>query len=231
MIDTSAVRIDNADKQPLYVPESLLVRVSARWSHEVINFIPGFEYWKLDARRDYRRPDNVTGHQQRAFDHYWACRMCLLNGKVGLGIGTTECMGICTFGTDKFCGTPPDPTRYGSSYGYPHMKADADLTLPFYDNKFPAVFANHVIEHLSHPWFSINEMLRVCEPGGVVCLVTPDMTFNRRGTIDPTHVYEMSADQFYFEWEKERANMPPHEIIEFNTFDNNFSFNVVMRKS
>lgn len=232
MMDTNTVVIDNTDKAPLGCPEWLLIRLGAKWSHEVIQYVPGFEYWRMHPQvRDYRNPQNRVGHQQRAFDFYWATRLCALNGRIGLGIGTTECIGICTFGTDKFCGVSPDPTRYGDSYGYPHMQVDANNPLPFYDGKFASVFCNHVIEHLDNPWFSIGEMLRVTDSGGVVCIVTPDMTHNRRGTIDPTHTYEFSADQFYAEWQREKSSLPAHELIEHNTFDNNFSFNVVLRKS
>lgn len=231
MQDSNCVVIDNADKAPLECPDWLLVRLGAKWSHDVIQHVPGFEYWAVAPEfRDMRNPQNKVGYQQRAFDFYWATRMCALNGRIGLGIGTTEVCGICTLGTDKFCGESPDPTRYGPTYGYPHLRVDADAELPFFDRKFAAVFCNHAIEHLTNPWFSISEMLRVCDSGGVVCIITPDMTFMRRGSIDPTHTYEFSADQFYDEWQRERAALPPHEIVEFNTFDNHFSFNVVMRR-
>lgn len=233
MIDTSSIVVDNFDKQPLDFPEDLLIRFGAKWSSEVINHVPGFRYWEVAAEfKDFRLQTNKVGHIQRAFDFYWACRACVYNGKIGLGIGTTEVIGMATFGTDKFCGVSPDPTRYGPTYGYPHMAVDADERLPFFDGKFAAVFANHVIEHLRDPWASIAEMLRVCESGGYVCLVTPDLAFMRRGSIDPTHTYEFSADQFALELEyfTKEGRLPAHEIVEFNTFDNNFSFNVVLRK-
>lgn len=231
-VNSSTVVVDKFDRAPLDLPDSLLVRLCARWSADVIVHVPGFRYWALpEELRSMRNPKNITGHQQRAFDFYWACRACVYNGKIGLGLGTTEIAGICTLGTDKFCGVSPDPSRYGESYGYPHMHVDADAPLPFFDNKFAAVFANHVIEHLQDPWAAIREMLRVCEPGGVVCLITPDLAYMRRGSIDPTHTYEFSADQFAFEYERVRDALPAHEMIEFNTLGNHFSFNVVMKKA
>lgn len=228
---SSRIIIDGADYQVLQAPENVLREMAARWSHDVIDHVPMFEYWNLDERRKMNRPDNICGYQQRAFDFYWAIRECALKGRIGLGIGTTTCMGICTLGTDKFCGESPDAGRYGDSYGYPHFKMDADSKFPFYDNKFAACFANHVLEHLQQPLTAVSEMLRITDVGGYVCSVMPDMTFCKKGTIDPTHVNEYEADEWFerMTWLKNNCSYR-FTIVEHNTFDNAFSFNTVLRK-
>ena len=40
--------------------------------------------------------------------------------------------------------------------------------LPFPDNAYGVVVSSEMLEHCAHPWLAINEMVRVCEPGGNV---------------------------------------------------------------
>jgi SAM-dependent methyltransferase len=61
---------------------------------------------------------------------------------------------------------------------------------------FNIVIAKHVVEHLSHPDEAIREMSRVLKPGGLLVLVTPNLSSPMRrrkkelwiGYKDPTHI-------------------------------------------
>lgn len=232
-VDTNSIVVDKANKHPLRYVDAELALMTANWADTVILHVPGFLYWEIGEERKMDRPDNLCGAQQRAFDFYWQIRCCVQKGLVGLGIGTATLSGPGVLGSDKFCGESPMPERYPEPQGYPHMRLDADaIPYPFFDKQFGSVHANHVIEHLQDPEASLREWLRVVLDGGMVCIVTPDMSYSNRGSVDPTHTFEYSADQFHGlldgEW---RARCPyPFEIVEFNTFDNAFSFNAVLRK-
>lgn len=244
IIDYSTRHVDNADKARLfpdlgYVEEdAILAAMSDRWSKPVIDECPGFRYWEMDERRKMNRPDNTCGYQQRAFDFYWSIRT-LLAGGLTLGVGANPVAGPGVFGTDLFVkGETPHQGRYGIYETNPHMRMDGQEIYPFPDGVFQCVQSNHVIEHFDRPWAAISEMMRVVEPGGHVCLITPDMAYNDRPWptrgykgIDPTHRYEFAADQFYEELYEHEAWLPPFELVEFNTLDNRFSFNAVIKRT
>jgi ubiquinone/menaquinone biosynthesis C-methylase UbiE len=56
-------------------------------------------------------------------------------------------------------------------------------TLPFPPASFDAVFANCVLEHLTHPFKALQEMRRVLKPGGILGVQDPDY---RTVLLEPT---------------------------------------------
>jgi SAM-dependent methyltransferase len=42
--------------------------------------------------------------------------------------------------------------------------------LPLRDNAFDLVMSSNVLEHTADPWAAVDELIRVCRPGGFVCL-------------------------------------------------------------
>jgi len=226
-IDKSLLVVDNADHAALRYDDLELLLLTKNCSAEVISSVPGFRYWELGEERKMSLSENITGYQQRAFDFYWSIRFGTQIGKIFLGVGTSTVIAPSTLGTDKYCGISPDTRRYPNQ-GFPHMRVDADEPLPFFDSMFAGVTANHVFEHLRNQESALREFMRVTMTGGYVCLVMPDATHNGRGLIDPTHTREFSSDEFY-EW-LGTINLPKYEVVEHNTFDNNFSFNTVLRK-
>jgi SAM-dependent methyltransferase len=171
--------------------------------------------------------DNKCGFQQRAFDFYWSIREGFLRGRCCLAIGSTNCASPGTLGTDKYAdGTHPE---YGGDYAPPAFRLDADeRPYPFYDERFGVVMMNHVIEHLQDPMAAVRESYRLLKQNGVLCIITPDMAFNDRGVIDKTHTEEFAADDFY----EQVNNLNLHQMKweSFNTLDNHFSFEAVIRK-
>lgn len=53
------------------------------------------------------------------------------------------------------------------------IKGDA-LMLPFESNRFDFVFTRYLLMHLESPLLVLNEMKRVCKPGGMICAQEPD---------------------------------------------------------
>jgi SAM-dependent methyltransferase len=71
-----------------------------------------------------------------------------------------------------------------------------DHTYAFLGASFDIVIAKHVVEHLANPEQGIAEMSRVLRPGGLLILVTPNLSSPMRkkkkenwiGYRDPTHI-------------------------------------------
>jgi SAM-dependent methyltransferase len=72
----------------------------------------------------------------------------------------------------------------------------ADQSYAFPQAVFDIVIAKHVVEHLSHPEDAVAEMSRVMKVGGLLILVTPNLSSAMRmqkkadwvGYKDPTHI-------------------------------------------
>lgn len=229
--DTANIKIDHFDRAPLMYDDKVLAYLTRHFSDAEILKVPGFRYWELGEERKMDRPDNICGYQQRAFEFYWSTRCAAQEGLIMLGVGTGSIGAPGMLTTDLFNGESPHRERYPSNNGFSHLKADAQDLSTFYPCKFAGVVANHVIEHLQDTEKAVREWLRVTRPGGYVCIIQPDMAFNGRGTIDPTHVNERSADEFYRElvaWGLVDTQISA--LVEHNTLDNAFSFNTVLRK-
>ena len=83
--------------------------------------------------------------------------------------------------------------RYGTAYGVElstvaiHMlrqrglnfivRSDADEPIPFKSDAFSAVTCLDVLEHLENDSGLLEEMVRVCKPGGIIFITVPAMPF------------------------------------------------------
>lgn len=200
--------------------------------------VPGMRYWEICEAARMDRPENLCGYQQRAFSCYWTLLHGTARGRIFLEAGSGGINSPASFGIDKFCGVKQDGRNYASDSAnpYTHMTADTDHTLPFHDEQFAGVSANHVIEHLFCPERALCEWLRVTEEGGYVCIVTPDMAFSKRGSIDTSHTREFAGDELHrwltdgVDWDESVARPANFELVEFNTLQNVFSVNAVLQK-
>ncbi len=52
------------------------------------------------------------------------------------------------------------------------MLCDVSSGLPFRDGAFDEVYSSFLFEHLPNPGSAINEMKRVCRPGGEITIIT-----------------------------------------------------------
>ena len=219
------------DLPALDFTEEQLAKMTRNHENSVISYVPGFRYWACGEGRKMNQSDNFCGHQQRAFEFYWALRAlqdCAPAVSVGAGaIGAPN-----TITTDKYNGRPPenDGGRYGAGYGFSCMEMDADEVWPFHDKQFGAVFFNHSFEHLRDQSSALAEALRVLKTDGWVCIIMPDMTYSGRGCIDPTHTREWSGDEFLAWLREGNSEWAPFVVETHNTLDNAFSFDTVLRR-
>lgn len=103
--------------------------------------------------------------------------------------------------------------------------------LPFKNESLDYLISSHTLEHIKNTESVLKEWLRVLKVGGFMAVVMPDKRFHLH---DPNVTKD--GDAAYSEMEpsellniiKTIANI---EILSFNTFDNNFDFEFVIRKS
>lgn len=193
----------------------------------LLEFFPDYDYRRphQPERLIFSRPDNITGHQQRAFNVWWSIEKCWKTGSLGLelgsgGVHTPWCLSTDTYATENH-------PIYGGPCR-PHMILPAHQRLPFEDNSFSLILANHVVEHLPGDVTPIlQDWLRVLKSGGVMGLILPDQSFVDVLAIDKDHKHAWTAEQF-------RQEISPllqvAELTEFNGLRNNFSFEIVMVK-
>ena len=228
--DTSERRVVPSFEE-LTLPEPVLARVTHDHSAATCSFVPKFRYWACDDGRRMSRPENYCGHQQRAFEFYW-CLWAFERGQLALSVGAGAVGAPNCLTTDKYCGTPPEggESRYGTTYGYSAMTMSADEKWPFHNAQFGVVVFNHSFEHLHAQEHAIREALRVTKSDGRICVLQPDMTFARRGKMDPTHTREWCGVEFLAFLENEKDDNGGFDVHSHNVLDNDFSFETVLRR-
>ena len=209
---------------------------------------------KPGTELNYSDPTNVVGHLQRCFICYWALRgFTELGGTVGADLGGS---GVLTPGciSVDYIGTGEKPNYGGTMVGV-SIKADAEKLAHhgFGANCFSSVVSNHLIEHLSCLYCPPNKTpqerkaincdgaeirhviqswVTLLKSGGYVAAITPDEKF-MEGTgssflyIDDTHRHAFDSRTFR---ELILDKLQGIEIIEYANFNNNFSFEWVIRK-
>lgn len=207
---------------------------------EVQQYFPQFDYKSPAGDRnvlcDMRNPNNKVGHQQRAFSCWWALQMCGpmdLGLDVGSGRGLTpHCIHVDLYGDGQ-----SHPFYGGGPYRSDVVRDASDLSI-FPSDTFSYLTGNHSLEHIPASQYGggdsgivqvlANHWLRVLRPGGIMALVIPDQAHIDVMAVDKDHKHAWSHGDF----QQRVLNHVMHlcDMVEFNTFNNNFSFNVVVRK-
>ena len=86
------------------------------------------------------------------------------------GVSQAAPCGVRVIGIDHDRGALETASRYGRVAAW---DAGAGERLPFPRNRFDAVIARDVLEHLDHPWDAVREMGAVLRPGGLALASVP----------------------------------------------------------
>lgn len=223
---------------------------------QVLPFYPTYDITQKSALavEDYRKVDNCCGHTQRSWLTYYCLKALVESGGgigVDLGSGGVAMPGCISL---DIVGNGEAP-HYGGIMRGVHIKADAADLRMLQSDAFSIVIGNHIVEHVPcttlTPRATVeqrircqctgdevgyvirNHWLRILRPGGMLCLVTPDDTPARAvGSsaffYDPDHKHAWTAAEFHDHVLQKLMDVA--EIVEFDTFQNNFSFNVCLRK-
>ena len=106
--------------------------------------------------------------------------------KIDLGCGTRKVKG--TIGVD----TVPVPGV--------DVVADINHGLPFRDSSIDAIYSYHILEHMDDFLATMEEIWRVCRPGGLVFVKAPHAACSFVTWKDPTHRRGLSIATFaYFD--------------------------------
>ena len=206
-------------------------------------FFPNFDYHTIERGIDPKRlhashSENLVGNQQRAFNIYWGIKQCGLTGYVGLDIGSAGIQAPFCLGTDKYSGESP---LYGGSLN-PQMKCSAEDTSLFGNEAFNLIVMNHSLEHVEGDVanFINNDWFRILKPNGILAIIVPDGQYNSVYQMDKDHKHcwiprrNSKIPEFWkyqiFEDEVLDKVKEKYCVYEFDTLDNGFSFDCVLRK-
>lgn len=190
-------------------------------------------------------PQNLTGDMQRAWQVYHVIKEFQKNG-VGLEIGGGQSP-IEPFVVNLDCYYGENHPEYGGRY-MPHIIGRGDvynkpnssfktehtfLQYPlqtFGSNTIGFLTSFHSLEHMENTLETLKEWIRIVKPGGALIMVMPDKTYTQYLAPqfqDKGHKHEYTPQEF-----KEILDklVDLVTIEEFDTFKNNFSFPVLLRK-
>jgi SAM-dependent methyltransferase len=181
-----------------------------------------------------RRPDNIVGHQQRAVSTYWAVQRCSPTD-LGLDFGsqrglTPNCIAVDIFGDG---GVHP---FYGGGRYLSDVVRDAADTSCFPKDAWPLICSNHSLEHMRAPddegvvrvlesWFSL------LRPGGLIVMVVPDNDHFDVMASDKDHCHAWGHSDFRGRVLDEMIRKTGAELIDYDTLNNNFSFDVLLQRN
>jgi len=200
---------------------------------------PDFDYRRPagdpQVWHDMRRPDNQVGHQQRAFNVWWALETCGPDD-LGLELGsprglTPFCIHVDVFGTGRL----PHP-HYGGDYRA-DVAWDATDTKIFALDAYPLISSNHSLEHM-HVFNGdvgitrlLGDWMTLLRKGGVLAMIIPDNDAFDVLNSDPDHKHAWGASDFRRRVLNPLLVQGGFELVEYDTLKNHFSFNVVLKRS
>lgn len=204
---------------------------------QVQEFFPGFDYRNpspgIRERCDMRRPDNVVGHQQRAFSTYWAVKQCSPTD-LGLDLGSPRGLTPYCVSVDVFGDGSPHPFYGGGRYLADVVRDATDVSC-FPNDAWPLVNSNHSLEHI--PVAGDNGIIEVLErwygllkQGGVLAMIVPDNAHFDVMASDKNHYHAWSHADFRPRVLDELLRRTRAELVEYDTLQNHFSFDVVLKR-
>lgn len=203
---------------------------------QVQEFFPDFDYHnprpEVWERRDFRRPDNIMGHQQRAVTCFWALKQCSPTD-LGLDLGSPKGLTPYCLAVDVF-GNGAEHPFYGGRYLADVAHDAVDVSI-FPENAWPYIASNHSIEHMPADGDEgvIDLLVRwiaLLRQGGVLAMVVPDNDYFDVLASDRDHKHAWGAKDFRPRVLDRVLEKTSVELVEYNGLDNHFSFNVVLRK-
>jgi predicted SAM-dependent methyltransferase len=117
---------------------------------------------------------------------------------------------------DLGCGKKKRPGSIGVDHSSRHQ-ADIihDLNLfpyPFKDDEFDEIYLDNVLEHLDSPMLVMEEVHRICKPGGRVKVIAPYFR-SLWAFIDPTHKNFFTVNSFGY-FDPKHANCKQYEYTQ-----------------
>jgi SAM-dependent methyltransferase len=120
---------------------------------------------------------------------------------------------------DLGCGTRKRPGAVGLDI---NDRTDADVLhdlntfpYPFDDESFDEILLDNTLEHLDNVVRVVEEVHRICRPGGLVTIVVPYFR-SVWACIDPTHKHFFTVGSFdYFDPDQPMSARYPYSLVRF----------------
>ncbi len=202
---------------------------------QVCEFFPDFDYRHPapGAIIDMRDPNNCVGHQQRAFSVWHAIQNC---GPLDLGLDfgspkgmTPHCVHVDVFGDGRV------HPFYGGGRYLADLAHSAVSTSFYPPDAWPYISSNHSLEHMDMPGDSgiaslLGKWIELLRGGGILAMVIPDNDHFDVLASDRNHYHAWGARDFRQRVLDTVLSQSPVQLLEYDTLDNHFSFNVVIQK-
>lgn len=207
---------------------------------EVLQHFPNYDYNHPAGDRavlcDFRNPKNQVGQQQRAFSIFWALRQCHALD-LGLDLGSHKGLTPYCIHVDLF-GSGAQHPFYGGEYRADVVWDASHLAPAFPEKNYPYITSNHSLEHMgTKPTSNDSEAvgivcgwIRALRPGGILAMVVPDNDCFDVRKSDKDHTNAWGHSDFKRRVLDEVMQATGAELVEYDTFKNHFSFNVVLRR-
>ena len=152
----------------------------------------------------------------------------------GLDIGSHRGLTPFCIHVDKFYdGKNPHPV-YGGVISTDVVLDATKLETVFPPATFPYLCSNHSLEHMPGDDAAIVDLLArwmgLLRPGGVMALIVPDNDHWPVLPSDPDHKNAWGHSDFRPRILDPFLDLGGLELVEYDTLDNHYSFNVVVRK-
>lgn len=206
---------------------------------EVQKWFPNFDYRQCTGDRNIvcrmdSGVDNKVGHQQRAFGCWWAIEM---GGPIdaGLELGSPRGMTPHAVHVDVFGDGRVHPFYGGGRYTADIAYDAAGITAICPADTFPFIISNHSLEHMPGDDAAIVAMLgrwtTLLRPGGgILAMIVPDNEwFDVMGS-DRDHKNAWGHTDFRPRILDPLLARGGLSIVEYDTLDNHFAFNCVIRR-
>lgn len=141
-------------------------------------------YGAIHALDDaYVTAEGLAGHRAAAENLYaqseafvdsmpWSDIRTALDVGMGYGLHCAEFVRRGAETTGVSVHLPDALAAHAREHGYAIARQDMHF-LDFEDNTFDLVWASHTLEHSFAPLLAIREWMRVCQPGGWICVTVP----------------------------------------------------------
>lgn len=215
-----------------------MVRYPGVYEH-IQDIFPEFNYAQpapdLDrARLKITHPNNVVGHQQRAVTIYWAYKQC---NALDLGLDFGSHRGLTPFcaHVDRWYDNRKDHPVYGGVHPADVVADCAEPEKVFSRNCYPYIASNHSLEHMPAPGDDgvvdlLARWVDLLRSGGVLAMVVPDNDHFDVMASDRDHKHAWGHKDFRPRVLDKLLTRGAVELVEFDSLDNAYSFQVVLRK-
>jgi SAM-dependent methyltransferase len=109
------------------------------------------------------------------------------------------------------------------------LQADATL-LPFKDNSLDFIVSSHSIEHMNNTRKMFKEWYRVLKKDGIIGFIMPDKTHFEHWNSSKEERFDAPSEMTPDECLKIILDNTDFEVLFFNTFQNNFEFEGLLKK-